>query len=248
MSLNERMSVKENERVPALEGGSADDGAQKDVFVWYASYGSNLLEARFNCYLFGGRVHGMSRDAHGARDSTPATESAVLRMPYRVFFAYARESFWGFGGAAMLDLCPDGPHEALMRMYKVTLQQFNDIVAQENGLRPPLPVQHRLKCEDLATLRRQEPGTVSIQFEEGPTYYPAVAYLGDYNGTPILTFTCLPEDVPGFLNGELPAAPPAYNYLNVLRKGVQELGEGGIDPIEYWNYFVESQFRQQTLN
>jgi len=245
MSLNERMSVKENEQFLALEAESADDSAQKDVFVWYASYGSNLLEARFNCYLFGGRVDGMSKDAHGARDSTPATESVVLRMPYRVFFAHARESFWGFGGVAMLDLRPTDPHEALIRLYKVTLHQFNDIVAQENGLRPPLPVQHCLTCEALARLRRQEPGSVSLQFEEGWTYYPAVAYLGDHNGAPVLTFTCLPEDAPGFLSGELPAAPPADNYLNVLRKGVQELGE---DPIEYWNDFVESQFRQQTPN
>jgi len=242
------MSDEENERFLTPEAEFADDGAQKDVFVWYASYGSNLLEARFNCYIFGGRVHGMSRDAHGARDSTPAIESVVLRTPYRVFFAHARESFWGFGGVAMLDLSPNDPHETLIKMYKVTLQQFNDIVAQENGLRPPLPVQHRLKCEDLATLRSQEPGSVSVQFEEGWTYYPAVAYLGDYNGAPILTFTCLPEDASGFLNGELPAAPPAYNYLNVLQKGVQELGEVGIDPIEYWNYLVESQFKQQTLN
>ena len=69
------MSPEENERF--LEAELADDGAQKDVVVWYASYGSNLLEARFNCYIFGGRVNGMSRDAHGARDSTPSTESVI---------------------------------------------------------------------------------------------------------------------------------------------------------------------------
>jgi histone deacetylase 4/5 len=236
------MSVEENEGSLTLDAELADDSAQKDVVVWYASYGSNLLEARFNCYIFGGRVDGMSRDAHGTRDSTPASESVVIRMPYRVFFAHARESFWGFGGAAMLDLTPKDPHQVLIRLYRVTLQQFNDIVAQENGLRPPLPVQHRLKCEDLARLRTQEPGSISVQFEGEWNYYPAVAYLGCYDGAPILTFTCLPEDVPRFLSGELAAAPPAENYLNVLRKGVQELGQAGIDPIEYWNDFVESQF------
>jgi histone deacetylase 6 len=248
MSVDERMSVEEDERFLSLEAELADDHAQKDVFIWYASYGSNLLEARFNCYLFGGRVHGMSRDAPGARNSTPATESAVLRVPYRVFFAHARKSIWGFGGAAMLDVSPKDPHEVLIRLYKVTLQQFNDVVAQENGLPPPLPVRHRLKSEDLVRLRRQKPGSLSVQFEEGWNYYPAVAYLGDHNGAPILTFTCHPEDVPGFLSGELPAAPPAENYLNVLRRGVQELDQVGIDPIEYWNDFIKGQFGEQTLN
>ena len=148
----------------------------------------------------------------------------------------------------MLDLTPKDPHEVLIRLYKVTLQQFNDIVAQENGLSPPLPVRHRLKCEDLVRLRRERPGSLSVQFEQGWNYYPAVAYLGDHNGAPILTFTCRPEDVPGFLNGELPAAPPAENYLNVLRRGVQELDQVGIDPIEYWNDFIKGQFGGQTLN
>jgi len=242
------MSVEEHERFLALEAELADDLEQKDVFVWYASYGSNLLEARFNCYIFGGRVDGMARDSYGARDPTPASASTVLRLPYRVFFAHARRSFWGFGGAAMLDLAPKDSHEALIKLYKVTLQQFNDIVAQENGLRPPLPVQHRLRCKDLAGLRNQEPGSVSVQFDAGSNCYPAVAYLGDHDGEPILTFTCLPEDVPGFLTGELPAAPPAKNYLNVLRKGVEELKQVGTDPIQYWDDFIEGQFKGRRLN
>src|SRR5271167_1182234 len=53
----------------------AEDAAQKDVLVWYASYGSNLSGERFNCYLCGGRVAGMSRDCIGARDGTMARES-----------------------------------------------------------------------------------------------------------------------------------------------------------------------------
>ena len=242
------MSVEEDERFLALEAELADDVAQKDVFVWYASYGSNLLEARFNCYLFGGRVHGMSRDSYGARDPTPASASTVLRLQCRVFFADARRTFWGFGGSAMLDLAPEGSQEVLIRLYKVTLQQFNDIVAQENGLPPPLPVEHRLTCEDLAGLRDQGPGNLSVQFKGGSNYYPAVAYLGDHDGAPILTFTCLPEDVPRFLSGELPTAPPAENYLRVLRRGVQELEQVGVDPRQYWNGFIKEQFGARTLN
>ena len=43
-------------------------GAQ---YVWYSSYGSNMLYARFLCYLRGGRVDGMVKDMPGSRDPTP---------------------------------------------------------------------------------------------------------------------------------------------------------------------------------
>ena len=56
----------------------AEDSAQRNVFVWYACYGSDMLEGRFNCYLLGGRVKGMSRDCVGARDKTPASTSIVM--------------------------------------------------------------------------------------------------------------------------------------------------------------------------
>jgi len=244
---DEPTSVEE-ERLSTLEAELADDLAQKGVTVWYASYGSNLLQERFDCYLFGGKVQGMSRVSHGARDATPARESAVLRKPYRVFFAHARESHWGFGGAAMLDLTPTHPSETLIRLYKVTLQQFNDIVAQENGLIPPLRREHRLKCDDLAKLREGEAGSLSVQFKGGRNYYPAVAYLGEHMDVPILTFTCLQEDVSEFLSGALSAAPPAKNYLNVLMDGVQNLPEVEVDGDAYWKERIQWQFGETLSN
>lgn len=238
----------EEKRFSALEAELADDLAQQDILVWYASYGSNLLQDRFNCYLFGGKVQGMSRPSHGARDPTPARDSAVLQVPYRVFFAHARKSFWGFGGSAMLDLTPHDPSETLIRLYKVTLQQFNDIVAQENGLRPPLAAVNRLTCEDLEKLRGKEAGNFSVQFERGWNYYPVVAYLGEHNDAPILTFTCLQENVPAFLSGDLSAAPPAKNYLNVLTHGVEKLPQIEVDGEAYWNERIAWQFGEKMPN
>lgn len=130
-----------------------EDRSQKTVFVWYACYGSNLLEERFHCYLRGGRVEGMSRDCVGARDNTPPSASLDKWMPYSVFFAHAGESAWGDGGGAMLDVRTDRTSKSCMRLYKVSLQQFNDIVAQENSCVPPLLSTNWLTCEQLANLR-----------------------------------------------------------------------------------------------
>jgi hypothetical protein len=41
-------------------GGEPDDTGTQHV--WYASFGSNILLERFQCYLEGGRVAGMIRD------------------------------------------------------------------------------------------------------------------------------------------------------------------------------------------
>jgi histone deacetylase 4/5 len=217
-----------------------EDRAQKNVFVWYACYGSNMLEERFNCYLRGSRVEGMSRDCIGARDKTPASTSIVEWMPYNVFFAYAIESAWGYGGGAMLDVRPNQPRRSCMRLYKVSLQQFNDVIAQENGRVPPLSAEQWLTRERLGHLRQQTPGSLQLQFESG--FYPAVGYLGERDELPILTFTCFTEKVTEFLNGKLPAVPPANNYLAVLQRGMVEMGVEESEVEKYWMEIIERQF------
>ena len=164
--------LPENNRIT----DDAEEHAQKDVRVLYACYGSNLMEERFHCYLRGGRVDGMKHDCPGARDPSPALESHNIRMPYRVFFAHADESVWGYGGGAMLDITPSDKHQCYMRLYKVTLPQFNDIVAQENGLLPPLPITNRLTREHLTDLQQRGRGSLRLQFENG--LYPAISIPG----------------------------------------------------------------------
>ena len=138
----------------------------------------------------------------------------------------------------MLDVRPSQTHKSFMRLYKVTLQQFNDIIAQENDLKPPLPAVSWLTCEQLEKLQLQVSGSLRLQFETG--VYPAVAYLGEREELPILTFTCMTETVNEFLSGQLPAIPPADNYLAVLRRGLEELG---MDETEnYWTDIIEEQF------
>jgi len=231
-----------------------EDSLQKHVSVWYACYGSNLLQARFNCYLRGGQVPGMSKPCVGARDPTLPSASFFNWVLYSVFFAYANESTWGFGGGVMFDLSSKHKDEengvnkhrkSCMRLYRVTLQQFNDVVAQENGYHPPMPARNRLTRALLEEFRKGEEGSYRRMFDEGE--YPAVGYLGDHDGLPILTFTCPTEDVEKFLSGEIPCAPPAKNYLKVLCKGLVEGGLSEEEAEEYWKQVIEAQFGSEHL-
>ena len=139
----------------------APAGASSNPSVWYASFGSNILSERFACYLEGGRIEGMIRDMPGSRDPSPPTEWRRWDdLPHRLFFAHSSPT-WDGGGVAFVDfgedlgehlgdapetpsrdissVAPETRRSALgvsYRLYRVTLEQFNDVLAQENGMVP----------------------------------------------------------------------------------------------------------------
>lgn len=95
--------------------------------MWYVSYGSNMSFARLASYLSGGTPAG-GRVAHaGARDATPPARSLAIMLPGTVFFA-GESRIWG-GGRAYYD--PDVPGRTPARAYLITVEQFDDIRAQE---------------------------------------------------------------------------------------------------------------------
>lgn len=69
-------------------------------YVWYASYGSNLLEERFLCYIRGGQPAGSTESEPGARDPSLPLRSIQFSMPYPLYFAKERTK-WGKGGVAL---------------------------------------------------------------------------------------------------------------------------------------------------
>jgi hypothetical protein len=98
-----------------------------DQLVWYVAYGSNLLWSRFRCYLTGGRPDGARRTYVGARDRAEPALVARVQIPGRIVFA-GESSVWG-GGMAFL--YPDAAGSVAARAYLITLEQLNDVVAQE---------------------------------------------------------------------------------------------------------------------
>lgn len=108
-------------------------------YVWYASYGSNLLEERFLCYIQGGKPAGAIKTYKGCVDKSLPTASEGLEIPYSLYFA-KHAGIWNGGGVAFIHHETTTRERTLARMYRITKAQFYDVVMQENRLpdRPPI--------------------------------------------------------------------------------------------------------------
>ena len=197
--------------------------------VWYASFGSNMCSERFACYVRGGKVEGMVKECAGARNShlpfklPPTSDCPVtsIRVPHRMFFAKS-SPMWRHGGVAFLDVSRHEVDDDLftwMRLYRVSLDCFNDVFAQENGLDP---------CQDDAFKRFSPEEVVEMGLKKNGdhrvrgTWYGYVQSLGTMNDVePILTFT-LPPDSMRTIDDAI--NPPSQEYHDVIARGLIELG------------------------
>ena len=98
-------------------------------YVWYACYGSNLSADRFKCYIQGGVCVENGKPYRGClRDKSMWIDSKIRRFPGKVFFAQESRS-WGGKGVAFYD--PEGEEETIMRLYKITSDQLDEVQDQE---------------------------------------------------------------------------------------------------------------------
>ncbi len=165
--------------------------------VWYAAYGSNLLSSRLARYLEGGRAPGASRGHRGARDSSPPLEIRPFTIERQVYFA-GRSRLFG-GGIAFVD--PDRAGRTYARLYLMSWDQFEDLVAQENG-RPTA----RISSDEMPRA-----GTHCL----GPGRYETLVHCGEIGNWPILTFTADPSNR-NRLN------TPSGAYLSLVAAGLAE--------------------------
>jgi len=103
------------------------------TLVWYACYGSNCARDRFLVYLTGGRAKGADHDHEGARNDAPPIADDPVVFGTNICFV-GHSARWN-GAPAFLEhrAAPTG---ALGRRYLITLEQFADVHAQENRIRP----------------------------------------------------------------------------------------------------------------
>lgn len=150
-----------------------EDG--RPASVWYASYGSNMSKERFFHYLQGGTPEGSPKQHYGARDTSEPTGDIKLVMPGIVHFACSSKA-WGGGGSAFLD--PHAEGESLSRAYRITAEQFDDVILQENNGDPstaPVAVDINAALRD---------GKVKTTGR-----YNTLVHVGDYDGAPVFTLT-----------------------------------------------------------
>ncbi len=165
--------------------------------IWYAAYGSNLSRSRFDVYLEGGTPTGAVHAYPGCRDSSPPIDDRSWECACELRFG-GRSQTWG-GGVALV---VPGPSEVptKLRLYGLTLEQFEDVVAQENWL---------------------EPGSVELTEAVsdphhiiGPDHtYRVVLSLGEFEATPVLTIT---------QDASTATAAPTIRYLRHIAQGLRE--------------------------
>ena len=203
--------VRLDPRVPDPPCDPADyergpDG--RPTHVWYASYGSNMNRRRFLAYVQGGVIPGAHRTYTGSRDKSLPTEDTQLLLPGTLHFA-GHSSLWD-GAPAFLD-DTDRHGKTLGRAYRVTIKQFDDIVAQENGGEPDGSKQNVDAA--INTGRRIGPGT-----------YGTLAHVGDLNGEPVMTFTGshTARDSLHTTTGPFRSARPSPAYLRTIARGLRD--------------------------
>ncbi|XP_020599979.1 histone deacetylase 5 [Phalaenopsis equestris] len=190
------------------------------VDVWYGSYGSNMWRPRFLCYLEGGKVEGMNNPCQGAMDKTPPKYITWKSVPHRLFFTRSYTHTWGHGGVAFLNPQSSINEKTFMCLYKITLEQFNDILIQENIANEQFESPF-VAPEDIEFIVKN--GSLRVESLKGG-WYSNVLYLGEQDGIPILTMTCSASDVEQLKSGELPVCAPSKAYENTLLKGLLEEG------------------------
>lgn len=167
--------------------------------MWYASYGSNLYRDRFLVYLRGGTAPGGSRPQRGARDAADPCDDRPLIIDRGLFFR-GQSQLWG-GGVAAIDHGP-GPEPARGRAYLITVDQFEDVVAQESR-------------------RATTPIDISAAIEHGhhlagPGPYDRLELVDTWDGVPVVTFTH-PEP-----RAAHDPRPPSAAYLTTIVRGLAD--------------------------
>lgn len=99
-------------------------------YIWYACYGSNLLNERFMHYIHGGvcRFNGSSYD--GCTDQSEPLDDRPCIINHKLYFGN-RSSKWDDGGVAFLNPVRNEKVVTLGRMFLITEEQFKEVQRQE---------------------------------------------------------------------------------------------------------------------
>ena len=101
---------------------------EQDDYIWYACYGSNLSSERFTCYIKGGFYENKNYD--GCFDKRLWKETLWCKVNGKMYFA-KQSPRWDKCGVAFYNNQAKG--QTLMRLYKITRYQLEEIKNQEGG-------------------------------------------------------------------------------------------------------------------
>ncbi|WP_080872850.1 hypothetical protein [Oceanobacillus timonensis] len=181
--------------------------------VWYVSYGSNISEKRFSCYIEGGMLEGSEKEERGCENTTPPKEIKKVMLPYPLYFM-REQSKWGKGGVAFIGHTPNKSTKTYARKYLITDEQFREVVEQENNV-------------DSLNIDVQE--IIDKGYADLTAgWYGRVIYLGKEEGAPMFTFTA-----PDTMGTHAYTTPPR-SYLSMISSGLKEIGLSQEEIVAYF--------------
>ena len=99
-------------------------------YVWYVSYGSNMLKDRFMHYIKGGKFENRGRKRAACVDTSEPVAVRAYDIPFDMYFANESGS-WEHKGVSFLDITKPG--HALGVAYLISREQFEHVAREENG-------------------------------------------------------------------------------------------------------------------
>ena len=169
--------------------------------VWYACYGSNLLEERFLCYIKGGQPKGAKTTYEGCSDKTIPTDNEDFYICSELYFA-KESGNWDNGGVAFIRTLFEPQASTIGRIYLVTKGQLIDIARQETSTKTELTIDFDKAIEDGSHIFKR------------PSWYGNIIYLGQQNDYPIFTLTNE--------NDLQQLTKPSKNYIKTISDGIKE--------------------------
>ena len=99
-------------------------------YVWYFAYGSNIMKERFLCYITGDSFKWRSGDSgDGCTNKDLPQDSKEYKINYTLYFAH-NAPCWNNQGVAFISPKETPGHEILGRVWKITKEQFKEILME----------------------------------------------------------------------------------------------------------------------
>ena len=107
----------------------------KDSYIWYASYGTNLLESRMACYLQGGLCAQNGKTYPGCTNRSLWTETRTNNYPGNLYFGRSSRSWEEKGVPFFEPLHGQDPRRRgiTMKLYRITREQLEEVQKQEGA-------------------------------------------------------------------------------------------------------------------
>lgn len=185
-------------------------------YVWYLSYGSNMFEERFLCYILGRKYKDNARSEQGCKDSSLPIDSKSVVINHELYFS-KNSSRWQNGGVAFIDSKIDKQVKTYAKMYKITKEQFEDVIKQENriNVKEEIDIDYNKlnQCNEINLLN---------------SWYGKLIKIGMECNEPVYSFTALEVSKQ--------YEKPSKEYLNSLISGIKL--NFSLTNDEILNYFI----------